>query len=162
MPLWKSCTAPDLIPNTTYWFNSLGFTRYATLTCNTHKLPFSAELEAIQQAFRAASTLGEHGEVICKDVTIVTDNLEVKEQLVAVILERDGATALEGLLANSERVRIMLAEIRREISRYNSVQIEWIRSHTEGMSLDCRGNSQADKLAKQGLSQAFEDIHDLA
>lgn len=130
--------------------------------CNLpHKYPVSAELEAIQQAFRAASTLGEHGEVICKDVTIVTDNLEVKEQLVAVILERDGATALEGLLANSERVRVMLTEIRNEISRYNSVQIEWIRSHTGGMSSDCRGNEHADKLAKQGLSQAFEDIQDL-
>ena len=123
--------------------------------------PHPAELEAIQQAFRAADTLGEHGGVLCKDVTIITDNLEVKEQLVAVILEREGATALEGLMANTERVRLMLTEIRGQINRYNSVHIEWIRSHTGGMSTDCRGNDRADQLAKQGLQQAFEDIHDL-
>ena len=99
--------------------------------------------------------------MLCKDVTIITDNLEVKEQLVAVILEREGATALEGLMANTERVRLMLTEIRGQINRYNSVHIEWIRSHTGGMSTDCRGNDRADQLAKQGLQQAFEDIHDL-
>ena len=31
LPLWKSCMAPDLFQNTTYWSNRLMFTRLASL-----------------------------------------------------------------------------------------------------------------------------------
>ena len=41
LPLWKSCTAPDLVPNTTYWSNWPMFTRLALLA---HFWPIGALL----------------------------------------------------------------------------------------------------------------------
>lgn len=122
---------------------------------------FEAELEAVRDAFRSADLLAESNNgPICQYIIIITDNLEVQQKLVTLILDRDGS-GLEGLLSGSDRVRGMLVEIRAQVTKYHSVQIEWQKAHTGGSSVDARGNDRADQLAKKGLREAFEGIQDL-
>ena len=77
------------------------------------------------------------------------------------ILEVDGQICLESLLANNVRVRRMIHEIRDMIKIYDSVEIKWVRAHTNSKSFLARGNDHADRLAKEGLKKAFEIIEDL-
>ena len=70
-------------------------------------------------------------------------------------------TCLESLLANNSRVRNMIHEIREMIKIYDSVEMKWVRAHTGSRSFLARGNDQADKLAKEGLSKSFELIEEL-
>ena len=50
----------------------------------------------------------------------------------------------------------MLSGIKEMAAAYDTVQLRWIRSHTNGSSLAELGNSRADNLAKAGLAKAFE------
>ena len=55
----------------------------------------------------------------------------------------------------------MIHEIREMIKIYDSVEIKWVRAHTNSKSCLARGNDHADRLAKEGLKKAFETIEDL-
>ena len=120
-------------------------------------------MEAVYRAFLAAKKMTEsqNGIPMCSKITICIDNAEAKQVIETAIQEVDGATCLESLLANNVRVRKMIHEIREMIKDYSSVEMQWVRSHTNSRSLLARGNEQADALAKEGLRKAFEEIEEL-
>ena len=124
---------------------------------------YEAEMEAVYRAFLAARKMTEsqNGIPMCSKITICIDNAEAKQVIETAIQEVDGATCLESLLANNVRVRKMIHEIREMIKDYSSVEMQWVRSHTNSRSLLARGNEQADALAKEGLRKAFEEIEEL-
>ena len=97
----------------------------------------------------------------CRRVTICVDNSEAVEIIQTAILETEGLTCLESLLANNARVRSMIHGIREMSKIYDSVEIKWVRAHTNSKSFMSRGNDSADRLAKEGLIKAFELIEDL-
>ena len=125
---------------------------------------FECEIEAIQKAFKAAKQISQDsqnsGGPLCKRVTICVDNLEAKNLIEVAIREEQGSLALESLLTNNARVRLMIHNIRSYVRDYTSVELRWIRSHTTSHSFLARGNSEADRLAKLGLEKAFAQIEE--
>ena len=142
------------------WQNPLNFGIPASLACASM---YECELEAVYRAFLAARKMADAqgGIPLCRKITICIDNAEAKAVIETSIQEVDGATCLEALLANNDRVRKIIHEIREMIKVYTSVEMKWVRSHTNSRSLMARGNEQADTLAKEGLSKAFDEIEEL-
>lgn len=142
------------------WEHPLNFGVPANLSCSSM---YECEIEAVHKAFEGAKKMADAkgGIPTCRRVTICVDNSEAAEVIQTAILEQDGMTCLESLLANNTRVRKMIHEIREMIKIYDSVEMKWVRAHTGSKSFLARGNDQADKLAKEGLSKAFELIEDL-
>ena len=124
---------------------------------------FECELEAVYNSFLVANEMAnsQGGIPTSRSITIVLDNLETKQVLEVSIIEKEGNSCLESLLANNSRVRRMIHEIREMIKIYDSVIFKWLRSHTSSMSFLARGNARADELAKLGLQKAFERVVDL-
>ena len=124
---------------------------------------FECELEAVYNSFLVANEMAnsQGGVPTSRSITIVLDNLETKQVLEVSVLEKEGNSCLESLLANNSRVRRMIHEIREMIKIYESVIFKWLRSHTSSMSFLARGNARADELAKLGLQKAFERVVDL-
>ena len=142
------------------WEHPLNFGVPAKLSCSSM---YECEIEAVYMAFVSAKKMADanNGIPTCRRVTICVDNSEAAEIIQTAILESDGMTCLESLMANNERVRNMIHGIREMTKIYDSVEIKWVRAHTSSKSFLARGNDQADKLAKEGLSKAFELIEDL-
>ena len=142
------------------WEHPLNFGVPANLRCSSM---YECELEAVHTAFVSEKKMADAngGIPTCRRVTICIDNSEAAEVIQTAILETDGSTVLESLLANNSRVRNMIHGIREMIKIYDSVEIKWVRAHTSSKSFLARGNDLADKLAKEGLSKAFELIEDL-
>ena len=74
--------------------------------------------------------------------------MEAKLRIEACLAEQHGSTILEFLASSTARVRRMLSGIKEMAAAYDTVQLRWIRSHTNGSSLAELGNSRADNLAK--------------
>ena len=102
------------------------------------------EIAAIHRSFIAAKQISQETQKsapLCKRVTICVDNLEAKNLVETAIKELHGSLALESLLTNNSRVRLMLHDIRNYIKEYESVELRWIRSHTTSHSFLARGNN---------------------
>ena len=142
------------------WEHPLNFGLPANLNCSSM---YECEIEAVYTAFLAAKRMADakNGIPTCRRITICVDNSEAVEIIQTAILETEGMTCLESLLANNSRVRNMIHEIREMIKIYDSVEMKWVRAHTGSRSFLARGNDQADKLAKEGLSKSFELIEEL-
>ena len=119
---------------------------------------FECEVLAVEKAFEAAERFakeqGQNGS-FSRYITVFVDNLEAKVKMETAISEPLGSECLEALLVNNPRVRSMLHSIREKITRYESVELRWLRSHTGSKSACSRGNQEADRLAKEGLQKAF-------
>ena len=88
-------------------------------------------------------------------MTVYIDNLEAKLKLESALAEPLGSECLEALLVNNHRVRALVHSIRERAAKYDSVELQWLRSHTGSKSATARGNEEADLLAKAGLQEAF-------
>ena len=142
------------------WEHPLNFGIPANINCSSM---YECELEALHTAFASAKKMADSkgGIPTCRRITVCVDNSEAAEVIQTAILEVDGQICLESLLANNVRVRRMIHEIRDMIKIYDSVEIKWVRAHTNSKSFLARGNDHADRLAKEGLKKAFEIIEDL-
>ena len=88
-------------------------------------------------------------------MTLYIDNLEAKLKVETALSEPLGSECLESLLVNNQRVRSLIHSIKEKVVKYDSFELQWLRSHTSSMSATARGNSEADRLAKLGLQEAF-------
>ena len=117
---------------------------------------FECEVLAIEKAFEAAEKYEkEQGGGLSRSITLYVDNMEAKIQVESALCEPLGSECLEALLVNNHRVWAMLHNIRQQVAKYDSVEIQWVRSHTGSKSAIARGNEEADRLAKVGLEEAF-------
>ena len=133
--------------------NPLNFSLPAPLATSSM---FEAEILAVNKAFEAAERYEkEHGSCFSRSVTVYIDNLEAKLKLESALAEPLGSECLEALLVNNHRVRSLIHSIRERAAKYDSVELQWLRSHTGSKSATARGNEEADRLAKSGLQEAF-------
>ena len=118
--------------------------------------PSECEIFAIDKAFEAAEKYElETGSTFSRLITIYIDNLEAKLKVEAALAEPLGSEWLEALMVNNQRVRALIHSIRQRATKYDSVELQWLRSHTGSKSAAARGNEEADRLAKAGLQEAF-------
>ena len=128
----------------------------APLTCNSM---MEAELIAVLEGFKAVARLEirNGGRKVATKLAIYIDNLEGQRLIAAIMKEPRGSSLLESLSLNLPRIREYVRSIREEASKYTSVTFSWTRAHTTSNSFIALGNSEADKLAKEGLSVALNN-----
>ena len=118
-----------------------------------------AELIAVLEGFKAVARLEirNGGRKVATKLAIYIDNLEGQRLIAAVMKEPHGSSLLESLSLSLPRIREYVRSIREEASKYKSVTFSWTRAHTTSNSFIALGNSEADKLAKEGLSVALNN-----
>ena len=128
----------------------------APLTCNSM---MEAEILAVWEGFKAVSRLEfrNGGRKIANKLAVYIDNLQGQRLIAAIMKEPRGSSLLESLSLNLPRIREYVRSIREEASKYTSVTFSWTRAHTTSNSFIALGNSEADKLAKEGLSVALSN-----
>ena len=118
-----------------------------------------AEIIAVLEGFKAVARLEirNGGRKVANKLAIYIDNLEGQCLIAAIMKEPRGSSLLESLSLNLPRIREYVRSIREEASKYISVTFSWTRAHTTSNSFIALGNSEADKLAKEGLSVALSN-----
>ena len=118
-----------------------------------------AKILAVWEGFKAVSRLEirNGGRKVANKLAIYIDNLEGQRLIAAIMKEPRGSSLLESLSLNLPRIREYVRSIREEASKYTSVTFSWTRAHTTSNSFITLGNSEADKLAKEGLSVALSN-----
>ena len=120
-----------------------------------------AEIIAVLEGFKAVARLEirNGGRKVANKLAIYMyiDNLEGQRLIAAIMKEPRGSSLLESLSLNLPRIREYVRSIREEASKVTSVTFSWTRAHTTSNSFIALGNSEADKLAKEGLSVALNN-----
>ena len=118
-----------------------------------------AEIIAVWEGFKAVARLEirNGGRKVANKLAIYIDNLQGQHLIAAIMKEPNGSSLLESLAINLPRIREYVRSIKEEASKYTSVTFSWTCTHTTSNSFIALGNSEADKLAKEGLSVALNN-----